>query len=82
MKKYLALLVLMVGLSSPAHAYYCAPPAAATGATGSGGAAFIPFAGAVGLMLAVIYLNAEGVPFPLCDVEKCYYTFPTDKNGG
>jgi len=52
---------------------------------GNGGTALLPFGVAVGASLLVMYLDAEGVPFPLCGVEglQCWGEYPeaVHKNG-
>lgn len=83
MRKLLSILVLgLLMQTADAQAMY-APPVLAETASGAGGPAFIPFAGALDLAMFVIYANANGIPFPLCGVSglNCYAQYPTGKNG-
>jgi len=83
-KKLIIAAVLVLGLSaSPAKAAALAPiPTPIVAVAGGGGAAFWPFLIATTGGLAVVILNAEGVPFPLCGVSglQCFYEFPQDKH--
>ena len=93
MKNSFLLLILgMFLFAQPAHAAYAPVAPVVVGGGASGGPAFFPFAGAVGASLLVLYLNAEGVPFPLCGDNwmnspqtgtKCYgeYPEPVHKDG-
>lgn len=80
MKKVLAVLILMVGISfaGQAHAQTAPtmiPPAAAYTAQSPD---FLMFTGALGFGMLVMIMDVEGVPFPLCGVvgNKCYQEYP------
>lgn len=74
MKKFLAIAVLVFGVSFGANAAVTAPIAV----SGSGGAAFFPFAGAIGLAAFVVYADSAGIQFPLCGFQglTCYAEYP------
>jgi len=89
MKKLLVLsvvaLLAFAPLKSEAQVVY--PPDYYAGVAGSGGPAFLPFVGFLGLAFAVEYMNAAGIEFPLCGLAglKCYdddgYPQPVHKDG-
>jgi len=77
MKKALAILVLGSFLFSP-HAHAAVAPAPVVVSSAAAVADFWLFAGAVGAGIAITYLDANGIPFPLCGVAgaTCTYTYP------
>lgn len=83
MKKFvlLALFALAIPTQSQAACFGGIECIGSAPAAGYGGPALLPFTTALGFGLLVEYLDATGVPFPLCGVGglKCYYTYPGDK---
>lgn len=74
-------MVAVLAFAAPAHAQAVTPtPPPVLVAGPAGGAALLPFSVALGVAAFVIYADAEGIEFPLCDFNgwKCTYSYPGD----